>query len=67
MVWELRAHSTGLDGGIVNGAGSFGLAGAGTLVPRGNGDAADPKGRAVWVMGRKIGEAGGEGEGNGQS
>ena len=67
VVWELRAHATGLDGGGGNGAGSFGLAGAGTVVPQGSGDSGNAKGRAVWVMGRKIGEVSGEGEGNGQS
>jgi len=67
VVWELRAHATGLDGGSANGAGSFGLAGSGTVVPRGSGDTGNAKGRAVWVMGRKIGEGIGEGEGKGQS
>ena len=67
VVWELRAHATGLDGGSGRGTASFGFAGAGTVVPQGSGDGADPKGRALWVMGRKIGEVGGEAEGNGQS
>lgn len=67
VVWEIRAHATGLNGGSTIGAGSFGLAGSGTVVPQGTGEAEDAKGRAVWIMGRKIGEVGGEAEGNGQS
>lgn len=66
VVWELRAHATGLDGGNMNGSGSFGLAGSGTMVPQGT-EGGEAKGRAVWVMGRKIGEMSGDGEGNGQS
>ena len=66
MVWELRAHATGLDG-TANGGGSFGMGGAGTMVPHGSSDGGEMKGRAVWVMGRRIGEGGNENEGNGNS
>lgn len=69
VTWEIRAHATGLDGsdsgGGFGGGFGLGLAGSGTVVPRGNGDEG-VKGRAVWVMGRKV-EGAGEGEGNAQS
>jgi hypothetical protein len=66
-IWEVRVHATGLDG--IPGAGGmeagFGLGNAGTVVPQGGGFG-DVRGRAVWVMGRKVGEGGSEIEGSTQ-
>ena len=61
VVWEVRAHATGVEGADMP---AFGLGGAGTMVPQSGGD--EMKGKAVWVMGRRVGEAAAEGEGNGQ-
>ena len=49
VVWEVRGHATGLDGGPP----AFGMAGAGTMAPNEEGAL---KGRAVWLMGRRVGE-----------
>ncbi|KAL7424878.1 white collar 2 type of transcription factor [Cryptotrichosporon argae] len=55
VVWELRAHATGLglDAAAAVAPAMFapGGAGTGTVVPR---SADDVKGRAVWVMGRNV-------------
>lgn len=97
VVWELRAHATGMErighslaptgtgpGSALNptgtSGGSFGFGGQGTMVPSGSGNgsmggAGDSpsggvesglKGKAVWVMGRRVAEGNGEGEVNGQ-
>lgn len=73
VVWELRAHATGLDSagtGAVGVGGApvgFGYAGNGALIPQPQGEAGDAmKGKAIWVMGRRAVENTGE-EANGQS
>lgn len=63
VLWEVRAHATGVEGADM--PGGFGLGGAGTMVPQGASDA-EMRGKAVWLMGRRVGEALAEGEGNGQ-
>lgn len=65
VVWEIRAHATGLDGdaGSVNPAAGFGLGGGGTMVPPNRqSEEGDLRGKAVWVMGRIVGESGAETE-----
>jgi hypothetical protein len=54
-VWEFRAHTSGGEAGKDVAQSQFGPGGAGTMVPSGtSGD--DVKGKAIWVMGRRIGE-----------
>jgi hypothetical protein len=65
VVWEIRAHATGLGGdtGSVNPAAGFGLGGGGTMVPPNRqSEEGDLRGKAVWVMGRIVGEPGAETE-----
>ena len=61
VIWEIRAHATGVEGADLP---AFGLGGSGTMVPQTTGD--EMKGKAIWLMGRRIGEGLAEGEGNGQ-
>lgn len=64
VVWEIRAHATGVEGGDLSASGGFGLGGGGTMVPQSQ-DEGEMKGKAIWLMGRKVAEGNGE-EGNGQ-
>ncbi|ORY34878.1 hypothetical protein BCR39DRAFT_515313 [Naematelia encephala] len=66
VVWELRAHATGLDGPLFGGP-AFGMAGQGTVEPQSQGNEGSLRGKAVWVMGRKVGQGQGEAESNGTS
>lgn len=63
VVWEIRAHATGVEGADL--PGGFGLGGGGTMVPQSQ-DEGEMKGKAIWVMGRRIGENMSD-EGNGQT
>ncbi|WWD20115.1 hypothetical protein CI109_104590 [Kwoniella shandongensis] len=72
VVWEIRGHATGIgeDGNpLSQSQEGFNLAGPGTVavVPRGSGsgpsgDEGGMKGKAVWVMGRRVGDNGGDSE-----
>ena len=65
IVWEIRAHATGVEGNG-DGQGGFGLGGAGTMVPQiTEGD--ELKGKAVWVMARRVGESPAESDSNGNN
>lgn len=55
VAWELRAHATGLDGVGASLAGAGGYRLDGTVIQRGSADEGTLKGKAVWVMGRRIG------------
>lgn len=63
VVWEIRAHATGVEGQSDTPA--FGLGGGGTMIPTTTTQGDDLKGKAVWVMGRRVGEGVGD-ESNGQ-
>jgi hypothetical protein len=78
VVWEVRAHVTGIkdpaqgtDGTIIAPAGGgFRLNGSGTMAPDigsnaqgakgAQGEAESLKGKAIWLMGRRVGENQGE-------
>lgn len=66
IVWEIRAHATSAEASSTLGQpqGTFGMGRQGTVNPKGGDDSL--KGKAVWVMGRRVGEPGAEGD-NGQS
>ena len=70
VVWEVRAHATGVErppGEAEERTAQLGIGGNGTVSQREAGSEGDMKGKAIWVMGRAIPESNGEGEGNGQS
>ncbi|WVF68641.1 hypothetical protein IAT40_003411 [Kwoniella sp. CBS 6097] len=69
IVWELRAHASGLGDEIPNqgtgtGTENFGQANQGTVVPQSQANEG-MKGKAIWVMGRRVAEGSGDNGGNG--
>lgn len=63
VIWEIRAHATGLEAGYGGQQGGMRL--DGSVITPGSLDEGGLKGKAVWVMGRRIGD--GSAEDNGQS
>ncbi|WVR08246.1 hypothetical protein IAU60_005293 [Kwoniella sp. DSM 27419] len=68
VVWELRAHATGLgdENQPALGTENLNLGGQGTVVPQSQA-AEGMKGKAVWLMGRRVGDPQADSEGNGNS
>ncbi|WVQ96179.1 hypothetical protein IAU59_003282 [Kwoniella sp. CBS 9459] len=69
IVWELRAHASGLGEEIPNqgtgtGTENFGQANQGTVVPQSQANEG-MKGKAIWVMGRRVAEGSGENSSSG--
>ncbi|OCF46108.1 hypothetical protein I317_00198 [Kwoniella heveanensis CBS 569] len=69
IVWEIRAHASGLgdeppNQGTGTGTENFGQANQGTVVPQSQANEG-MKGKAIWVMGRRVAEGSGDSAGGG--
>ena len=61
VVWEVRGHSTDADSKMP----SFAIGGSGTVVP--GGEEGLLQGKAVWLMGRRVGDVTQDSDGPAQS